>query len=36
MPKLITRIVKESKITKEKYILVLSLNLLLLKALGIL
>jgi len=36
IPKSITRITKENKITKEKYILVLGLNLLLLLSLGIL
>ena len=36
IPKLITKITKENKITKEKYILVLGLNLLLLLSLRVL
>jgi hypothetical protein len=36
IPKLVTRIAKENKITKEKYILVLGLTLLLIGSLGIL
>jgi hypothetical protein len=36
IPRLIIRIIKENKITKEKYILVLGLNLLLLLSLDIL